>query len=1015
MENENSTYNLFLSKRREIVIVISPIPMNLPPIQNIIYKKYNGYHVLSWSEIYSKVRRDYLTSLETEDAKKYWLEETSKRFFTILKQRKNIIIVDELMNIKENRNALCLAIRQMFLNISSKYEANEEKKKIDLLKHVRITEVEWIPKYGNKQLYWYKNYLTAVYDLQHLRYKKIDTFEDSIMNPIHESDIDQLEDYSQKYIFNEHSIDNEIVINNQNIDMKLDISSNNTFSLDKSNDLYDEYISIEEPLIVDRDGNELINQGIIIDSSELFYWDINDPDFRPNFKLNPNIWSTFFTKLWESSKSNYQLRIIVIVSTVDWNNGVNDQTSIIPNRIHYQRIVLKIQELNLPFPIYTLLYFKDSDLESLILYIKFFHSLNLQKSILFFKPNKNLEQNVLESGINIWNYSFIEYCALKASNQILSTEDKYNTMNQEFIKDNIYNSYSIQKNDSILNLYQVLEFSKERNIFINISNDRFPLVNDNNSDVATWNGITTWKGLEYIQSVILEESLIDKFIKISKNQKDDNWDLIDILQTHKYYNSFKPNCINISNQILDPEEILYLYDPNITADEEKFNEQHNEIKEYTELKLIRKEELPELKISTNSLINRFGPLYFQRGRDYFNHNHIKDLQISIDNLSTSTFKLRSNCEGSRSSPYTQETFFSEGSLIRDRCSCPLEGSCKHVIAQILEYFKYNDLEDLSGEIPLKPISFTELKIPYLTPQKIKGVIKSRSEISICSNINNSCERASAIVEDLALEKENSQNKQAKIVMFGEQVKHLYDHFAKGNIVNLENFHIKEYGTNLEFIMTQWTKVEVVSTLEKETKYIDFQEKFKERILNKNQDMFLNVDFDFFDEFKEDSIENNHDYLKDIQSKVSTPIFNEVTNSNFNIIRDNKLNDSNQTPEKKDTIATNILNTPKSEVCSINITKNSTEIISNLFVHNLHDTTNSKYNIIHPNTLKRKHESITSISKSKKPKIDHHMELKSSSKMESPPQNLYQDKSQENKQQNFSATKQKEFIIIDDDF
>ena len=74
-----------------------------------------------------------------------------------------------------------------------------------------------------------------------------------------------------------------------------------------------------------------------------------------------------------------------------------------------------------------------------------------------------------------------------------------------------------------------------------------------------------------------------------------------------------------------------------------------------------------VNMSVHHIMNHFGMVFFQRGRDYKNDFRIDNFKTKI--INDVAFKLYSTCVGSREEPYKQESIIKEGRLLKAICKC----------------------------------------------------------------------------------------------------------------------------------------------------------------------------------------------------------------------------------------------------------------------------------------------------------------------------------------------------------
>ena len=87
-----------------------------------------------------------------------------------------------------------------------------------------------------------------------------------------------------------------------------------------------------------------------------------------------------------------------------------------------------------------------------------------------------------------------------------------------------------------------------------------------------------------------------------------------------------------------------------------------------------------MKLTQHKLLTTFGERIFERGREYFKEQRVKE-RIKFQN------SLWGRVSGSRSEPYRVSISVDEGGNVETRCSCPMRSGCKHAVALALCWTK----------------------------------------------------------------------------------------------------------------------------------------------------------------------------------------------------------------------------------------------------------------------------------------------------------------------------------------
>ncbi len=94
-----------------------------------------------------------------------------------------------------------------------------------------------------------------------------------------------------------------------------------------------------------------------------------------------------------------------------------------------------------------------------------------------------------------------------------------------------------------------------------------------------------------------------------------------------------------------------------------------------------------LKITQTEIKDFFPTKIFQRGKNYFNQSHVLDFKKSGTDKKV---KIRAEVEGSEDYNYLVNIELQHsngGLLLKQNCTCPMRGDCKHVVASLLTYIE----------------------------------------------------------------------------------------------------------------------------------------------------------------------------------------------------------------------------------------------------------------------------------------------------------------------------------------
>ncbi len=129
--------------------------------------------------------------------------------------------------------------------------------------------------------------------------------------------------------------------------------------------------------------------------------------------------------------------------------------------------------------------------------------------------------------------------------------------------------------------------------------------------------------------------------------------------------------------------------------------------------------MPVRKPTRDEIIEAVGTNAFKRGRDYFQHGHVLELEVSDGSDET---VITAVTRGSQGEHYRQDigieiTPF--GALFDGDCSCPVGYNCKHVAAASLAYL---DMSDDVANRPAAPGRETALFTRWLEALAVAGTV-----------------------------------------------------------------------------------------------------------------------------------------------------------------------------------------------------------------------------------------------------------------------------------------------------
>ena len=119
-----------------------------------------------------------------------------------------------------------------------------------------------------------------------------------------------------------------------------------------------------------------------------------------------------------------------------------------------------------------------------------------------------------------------------------------------------------------------------------------------------------------------------------------------------------------------------------------------------------------MQFSESDIQQWFNSTYAQRGERYQQQGCVSDLRQVDD-------ELRAKCDGSRPQPYSVRVTVQEETFADSRCSCPIGGGCKHVIAVLYEFVRS------SGDVPEK--SALEQRVSDLGRDRLAELLVTYAE------------------------------------------------------------------------------------------------------------------------------------------------------------------------------------------------------------------------------------------------------------------------------------------------
>jgi len=99
-------------------------------------------------------------------------------------------------------------------------------------------------------------------------------------------------------------------------------------------------------------------------------------------------------------------------------------------------------------------------------------------------------------------------------------------------------------------------------------------------------------------------------------------------------------------------------------------------------------------LTANDIRQRYNADAYSRGQSYATSGAVQSLRWIGD-------KLEAQVEGRHDEPYTVSIIFLDGRIAQSSCTCPIGGSCKHVVAALLQYIEgEEDVEELPDLVDL---------------------------------------------------------------------------------------------------------------------------------------------------------------------------------------------------------------------------------------------------------------------------------------------------------------------------
>jgi hypothetical protein len=385
----------------------------------------------------------------------------------------------------------------------------------------------------------------------------------------------------------------------------------------------------------------------------------------------------------------------------------------------------------------------------------------------------------------------------------------------------------LEKNDVFERIKIVLEIQQFHPLledveFLPSTSDkvkRFPLIEEflNSTEENSFENDDEFR----IHGVLCQRKTLEKY-----NEENDFCELFEeysALEISKKFPNYEPSQqeMDLIGGYISPEPA--------ENDSDESDEENKSLiqEEEGEEEMEEKDQRPTISMSIDEIMDYFGMVYFQRGRDYSNENRVSNVGFKMN---SNSFKLTSTCQGTREKPYkqqvtlkfikTQKGIFKNGKLVKSKCSCPMgdEGICKHACAMVLSYLKS---EKEPSEHNLVPSAFSE--IHPLNDWCIKARIVKKNPIRTWENENSSGSVASVNLVD-----HFDGKTEINAVFFNDAVK-IYETIKKGKIYLIARAHVTEnkYGTkNINIVPTSIVKLW-------KKRDLDEEEQFSENKKSKN--------------------------------------------------------------------------------------------------------------------------------------------------------------------------------------